>query len=164
MRTLVRDPTDELVVFSVPPLIAALPPDLRDDCCYWPMMSVIGSRPMVPLGPVRGVTFQYMTRPGDEDRIEMRHPCAGCRRAVSGAAATLDHPDAGDSTIWVAQCVVVHLGDLSAVTGTFSPLMRPTAAWGRARPDRGLSASRSVTFARLRQVTRTRVTVQIEPA
>lgn len=123
---LVRDPTDELVVFSLPPQVAALPADLRDEYCYWPMMSIIGSKPTVPLGPVREVTFQYMTRPDDGPLIQMRHPCAGCRLAVSQAATALARPEAGDLTICVAQCVVVYLGELSAVTGEFSPIMRPS--------------------------------------
>lgn len=126
ISALVRDPTDELVVFSLPPQVAALPADLRDDYCYWPMISIIGSKPTVPLGPVREVSFQYMARPDDEARIQIRHPCAGCRLAVSEAAATLDRAEAGGLTLCVAQCVVVYLGELSTVTGRFSPIMRPS--------------------------------------
>jgi hypothetical protein len=122
---LVRDPTDELVVFAVPPEVMHLPEDLRDDYCYWPMVAVIATQaPLPPLGPVQDATFQFMTHPDDVHRIELRHPCAECRRSVSEAADMLEGVEPGSLTICVAQCVVVYLRDIRALEGHFSPIMR----------------------------------------
>ena len=58
-----------------------LPPDLRDDYCYWPMISAIAVRgPGRPRSaPSRDPGYQFMTRPDDVRHIELRHPCARCR-------------------------------------------------------------------------------------
>jgi len=125
MSSLVRDPTDELVLFSVPPQVLALPPDLRDDYCYWPMVSaILAQDPVAPLGPVQNPSYQFMTQPEDAERIDLRHPCAGCRGAVQEAAAALERVEPGSLTICVAQCVVVYLRDISMLNGRFTPLMR----------------------------------------
>jgi hypothetical protein len=122
---LVRDPTDELVVFSVPPAVLDLPPDLRDDYCYWPMISAIAAAvPVVPLGPVQDPGYQFMTRPDDVRHIELRHPCPRCREAVTHAAEMLEHAEPGTMAVCVAQCVVVYLRDIALLDGRFSPIMR----------------------------------------
>jgi hypothetical protein len=127
MSDVVRDPTDELVVFAVPPDVMLLPEDLRDDYCYWPMVTVIaGQTPLPLLGPVQDATFQFMTDPDHRHRIELRHPCAECRSSVSEAAAALEGVEPGSLTICVAQCVVVYLRDIRALEGRFSPIMRST--------------------------------------
>ena len=125
MSTPVRDPTDELVVFSVPPRVLHLPADLRDDYCYWPMLSaILLQRPVAPLGPVRDATYQFMSSADDGQRIELRHPCDQCRTAVREAAAVLDHAEHAGLVVCVAQCVVDYLRDLSLLDGRFSPIMR----------------------------------------
>ncbi len=125
MSELVRDPTDELVVFAVPPEVRHLPPDVRDDYCYWPMIRAIATQtPLTPLGPVQDATFQFMVQPDDEHRIELRHPCAECQKSVGQAAAMLDGVEPGSVTICVAQCVVVYLRDIRALHGRYSPIMR----------------------------------------
>ena len=124
---LVRDPTDELVVFAVPPEVMNLTPDLRDDYCYWPMVRAIAMQtPLTPLGPVQDATFQFMVGPDDEHRVELRHPCTECRASLARAAAMLDGVERGSLIICVAQCVVVYLRDIRALHGRFSPIMRGT--------------------------------------
>jgi hypothetical protein len=125
MSDLVRDPTDELVVFVVPPEVMALPPDLRDDYCYWPMIATIATQTPLPLlGPVRDATFQYLDVPQDVHRIELRHPCDACRTSVAQAAAALEDVEPGSVAVCVAQCVVVYLRDIQGLDGRFSPIMR----------------------------------------
>lgn len=125
MSNLVRDPTDELVVFAVPPQVMQLEPDLRDDYCYWLMISAIAAQtPLPPFGPVQDVTYQYMTHPDDMDRITLRHPCDECRASVTHAAAALEGVDQGSVTICVAQCVVTYLRDIHQLHGRYSPIMR----------------------------------------
>lgn len=127
MSGLVRDPTDELVVFAVPPEVMHLPEDLRDDYCYWPMVTVIATQtPLPPLGPVQDASYQFMSHPDDRHGIELRHPCAECRSSVAQAAAMLEGAEPGSLTICVAQCVVVYLRDIRALEGRFSPIMRST--------------------------------------
>ncbi|WP_146904938.1 hypothetical protein [Cellulomonas aerilata] len=125
MSDIVRDPTDELVVFAVPQEAMQLRPDLRDDYCYWPMVSTIAAQSPLPLlGPVHEPTYQYMTRPDDLHGIELRHPCARCRASVERAAQALAGVEPGTLGICVAQCVVVYLRDIQTLDGRFSPIMR----------------------------------------
>ncbi len=123
----VRDPTDELVVFTVPPQVMQLPPDLRDDYCYWPMITAIANQtPVAPLGPVQDASYQFMVHPDDQHRIELRHPCASCRRSITAAAAMLEGVEPDSVVVCVAQCVVVYLRDIRGLDGRFSPIMRTT--------------------------------------
>jgi len=134
---LVRDPTDELVVFSVPPAVLELPPDVRDDYCYWPMVAaILAQGPVAPLGPVQDASYQFMTRPDDADNIRLRHPCPQCRATVNHAAEHLSSAEPGSVTLCVAQCVLVYLREIRSLQGRFSPIMRSTDSIGAARDPR----------------------------